>query len=71
MKKTQKGDTMILSDFFQQHPQAAIGFSGGVDSAYLAYCAKKYAQNMLAKVNFSRNLNLRMRNVSVRSMKFL
>lgn len=48
MKKTQKGDTMILSDFFQQHPQAAIGFSGGVDSAYLAYCAKKYAQNMLA-----------------------
>ena len=39
---------MILSDFFQQHPQAAIGFSGGVDSAYLAYCAKKYAQNMLA-----------------------
>lgn len=47
-EKTQKGDTMILSDFFQQHPQAAIGFSGGVDSAYLAYCAKKYAQNMLA-----------------------
>ena len=39
---------MILSDFFQQHPQAAIGFSGGVDSAYLTYCAKKYAQNMLA-----------------------
>lgn len=48
MKKTQKGDTMILSDFFQQHPQSAIGFSGGVDSAYLTYCAKKYAQNMLA-----------------------
>lgn len=47
MKKTQKGDTMILSDFFQQHPQAAIGFSGGVDSSYLAYCAKKYAQNIL------------------------
>ena len=39
---------MILSDFFQQHPQAAIGFSGGVDSSYLAYCAKKYAQNILA-----------------------
>ena len=38
---------MILSDFFQQHPQAAIGFSGGVDSSYLAYCAKKYAQNIL------------------------
>lgn len=47
-EKTQKGDTMILSDFFQQHPQAAIGFSGGVDSSYLAYCAKKYAQNILA-----------------------
>lgn len=39
---------MTLSDFFIEHPHAAIGFSGGVDSAYLAYCAKKYAQSVLA-----------------------
>lgn len=28
---------MTLSDFFQKHPQAALGFSGGVDSAYLLW----------------------------------
>ena len=26
---------MTLSDFFKAHPKAALGFSGGVDSAYL------------------------------------
>ena len=31
---------MTLSDFFQAHPKAALGFSGGVDSAYL-YAAGK------------------------------
>lgn len=30
---------MKLSDFFQVHPKAALGFSGGVDSAYLLYAA--------------------------------
>lgn len=28
---------MELQTFFQQHPKAALGFSGGVDSAYLLY----------------------------------
>lgn len=30
---------MTLSEFFAQHPRAALGFSGGVDSAYLLYAA--------------------------------
>lgn len=30
---------MNLSEFFIQHPKAAIAFSGGVDSAYLLYAA--------------------------------
>lgn len=28
---------MELKDFFKEHPKAAIGFSGGVDSSYLLY----------------------------------
>ena len=28
---------MTLSDFFQENPRAALGFSGGVDSSYLLY----------------------------------
>ena len=30
---------MELSDFFREHPRAALGFSGGVDSSYLLYAA--------------------------------
>ena len=30
---------MDLSQFFRQCPKAALGFSGGVDSAYLLYAA--------------------------------
>ncbi|NCB62378.1 MAG: ATP-dependent sacrificial sulfur transferase LarE [Clostridia bacterium] len=33
---------MDLSEFFSQHPKAALAFSGGVDSAYLLYAAKAY-----------------------------
>ncbi len=33
-------DKMELSDFFARHPKAALGFSGGVDSAYLLYAAR-------------------------------
>ncbi len=30
---------MELSDFFAQHPKAALAFSGGADSAFLLYSA--------------------------------
>lgn len=32
---------MTLTEFFSRYPKVALGFSGGVDSAYLLYCAKK------------------------------
>ena len=31
---------MTLETFFREHPRAVLGFSGGVDSAYLLYAAK-------------------------------
>ena len=39
---------MNLEDFFSQHRRVAIAFSGGVDSAYLLYTAKKYAGEVRA-----------------------
>ncbi|MGI6665028.1 MAG: ATP-dependent sacrificial sulfur transferase LarE [Christensenellaceae bacterium] len=33
---------MQLSDFFAKYNKVALGFSGGVDSSYLLYAAKKY-----------------------------
>lgn len=32
---------MTLQEFFTQHPKTALAFSGGVDSAYLLYAAKR------------------------------
>ena len=34
--------------FFAEHPEVAIAFSGGVDSAYLLYAASKYAKRVKA-----------------------
>ena len=39
---------MTLEEFFLQHRRVAVAFSGGVDSAYLLYAAKKYAQDLVA-----------------------
>ena len=39
---------MTLEQFFSEHPETAIAFSGGVDSAYLLYAAKKYAARVKA-----------------------
>ena len=30
---------MTLQEFFTEHPKAALGFSGGVDSSYLLWAA--------------------------------
>ena len=35
---------MELNDFFAAHPEVAVAFSGGVDSAYLLYAAKRAAK---------------------------
>lgn len=39
---------MTLQDFFTEHPETAVAFSGGVDSAYLLYAAKKYGKRARA-----------------------
>jgi len=39
---------MELQEFFRQNPKVAIAFSGGVDSSYLLYAAKQYAQEVRA-----------------------
>lgn len=39
---------MTLEEFFTEHPQVALAFSGGVDSAYLLYAAKRYAARVKA-----------------------
>ena len=32
---------MTLSEFFKEHPRAALAFSGGADSSYLLYAARQ------------------------------
>lgn len=39
---------MTLSQFFSDHPKAAIAFSGGVDSAYLLYAAVRSGAEVTA-----------------------
>ena len=39
---------MTLKDFFEENPQTAIAFSGGVDSAYLLYAAVAYGKKVKA-----------------------
>lgn len=39
---------MTLKQFFEDHPKAALAFSGGVDSAYLLYAARKYGADICA-----------------------
>ncbi len=37
---------MELKDFFNQHPRAALAFSGGTDSAYLLYAGLRLAEKL-------------------------
>lgn len=39
---------MNLEEFFKQYNKVAIAFSGGVDSAYLLYCATRYNVDVTA-----------------------
>jgi len=39
---------MNLEEFFIAYPKVAVAFSGGVDSAYLLYAAKKHASKVQA-----------------------
>ena len=39
---------MTLQDFFAQNQKVALAFSGGVDSAYLLYCAKQAGADVTA-----------------------
>ena len=39
---------MNLQEFFQQNPEVAIAFSGGVDSSYLLYAATRFAKRAKA-----------------------
>ncbi len=39
---------MQLTEFFKEHPSAALAFSGGVDSAYLLYAALQNGANIHA-----------------------
>lgn len=39
---------MNLQEFFLLHPRVAIAFSGGADSAFLLYTARKYAKEVRA-----------------------
>ena len=37
---------MELQGFFHEHPKAALGFSGGVDSSYLLWAARQYGADV-------------------------
>ena len=39
---------MKIALFFKNNPRVAVAFSGGVDSAYLLYAAKQFAQEVQA-----------------------
>ena len=60
----ERENRMDLKEFFQQNPRAALGFSGGVDSAFLLAMAVKYKKLRysltLLKQLFSRSLSCMM-----------
>lgn len=37
---------MTLQEFFQQHPKAALAFSGGTDSAYLLWAGRTWGEDV-------------------------
>lgn len=56
-------EEMNIKEFFEKYPNVAIALSGGVDSVFLVYMAKKYAKSVkayLSNLFFNRNLKKRM-----------
>ena len=47
MKNITKEELTII-EFFEKYPNVAIALSGGVDSVFLVYMAKKYAKSVKA-----------------------
>ena len=41
-RRSKRSEDMTLKDFFEQVPKAAAAFSGGTDSAFVLWAAKKY-----------------------------
>ena len=41
-------EEMNIKEFFEKYPNVAIALSGGVDSVFLVYMAKKYAKSVKA-----------------------
>ena len=39
-------EEMNIKEFFEKYPNVAIALSGGVDSVFLVYMAKKYAKSV-------------------------
>ena len=48
MKKKGNKKLKIIKKFFEKYPNVAIALSGGVDSVFLVYMAKKYAKSVKA-----------------------
>ena len=44
---------MTLNEFFAAHPKCALGFSGGVDSAYLLYAGVQAGADILSLIHIS------------------
>ena len=43
-----EGEKMELKDFFKTHKKVSVALSGGIDSSYLMYAAKKYGAEVSA-----------------------
>ena len=46
-------EEMNIKEFFEKYPNVAIALSGGVDSVFLVYMAKKYAKGVFCQICFS------------------
>ena len=65
---------MELREFFEEHPEVAIAFSGGCDSSYLLYAASKFAKRVkgyFVKTAFQPDLNWKMQKDLHRNIRLI